>query len=141
MSRYITYHLFRAVLGHFLFVFIHPYVDGNGRMARFLMNTMFTTGGSPWTVIRLEHRTQYMRSLEQASVERNIRKGCHRQRRCLMKSRMGCVGSYCLHLACGTNPEGARECPSQQPLRVYTSDTFMNHDWEGTRRCRRIGIR
>ncbi|MFX4493710.1 Fic family protein, partial [Acinetobacter baumannii] len=28
----------RAVLGHFIFVFIHPYMDGNGRMGRFLMN-------------------------------------------------------------------------------------------------------
>lgn len=30
----------RAVLGHFLFVYIHPYMDGNGRLARFLMNAM-----------------------------------------------------------------------------------------------------
>jgi hypothetical protein len=26
----------RVVLGHFVFVYIHPYMDGNGRMARFL---------------------------------------------------------------------------------------------------------
>jgi Fic family protein len=25
----------RAVLGHFIFVFIHPYKDGNGRIGRF----------------------------------------------------------------------------------------------------------
>lgn len=30
----------RAVLGHFFFVYIHPYMDGNGRTARFLMNVM-----------------------------------------------------------------------------------------------------
>jgi len=28
----------RAVLGHFVFVYIHPCMDGNGRMGRFLMN-------------------------------------------------------------------------------------------------------
>jgi len=28
----------RAVLGHFVFVYIHPYMDGNGRIGRFLMN-------------------------------------------------------------------------------------------------------
>ena len=28
----------RVVLGHLIFVYIHPYFDGNGRMARFLMN-------------------------------------------------------------------------------------------------------
>ena len=31
----------RAVLGHFIFVFIHPYMDGNGRIGRFLMNIDF----------------------------------------------------------------------------------------------------
>lgn len=63
----------RAVLGHFLFVFIHPYMDGNGRIGRFLMNTMLASGGYPWTVIRLERRTQYMLALEEASVHGNIR--------------------------------------------------------------------
>ena len=28
----------RVVLGHFIFVYIHPYMDGNGRIGRFLMN-------------------------------------------------------------------------------------------------------
>lgn len=63
----------RAVLGHFLFVFIHPYPDGNGRLARFLMNTMLASGGYPWTVIRLKSRRQYMNALEQASVGGDIR--------------------------------------------------------------------
>jgi fido (protein-threonine AMPylation protein) len=26
---------------------IHPYMDGNGRMGRFLMNTMMAAGGYP----------------------------------------------------------------------------------------------
>jgi len=30
----------RAVLGHWPFGYIHPYLDGNGRMARFLMNAI-----------------------------------------------------------------------------------------------------
>ncbi len=34
----------RVVLGHFIFVYIHPYFDGNGRMARFLMNVMLASG-------------------------------------------------------------------------------------------------
>ncbi len=63
----------RAVLGHFMFVFIRPYPDGNGRLTRFLMNTQWVTAGYPWTIIRLEKRKQYMRSLEQASVEDNIK--------------------------------------------------------------------
>ncbi|MEO8231832.1 MAG: Fic family protein, partial [Ignavibacteriota bacterium] len=62
----------RAVLGHFIFVYIHPYMDGNGRIGRFLMNVMLASGGFHWTVIPLERRTDYMNALEKASVEQNI---------------------------------------------------------------------
>ena len=62
----------RAVLGHFIFVYIHPYMDGNGRMARFLMNAMLASGGYPWTVIPVEERDIYMAALEKASVKNNI---------------------------------------------------------------------
>lgn len=62
----------RAVLGHFMFGYIHPYPDGNGRVARFLMNAMLASGGYPWTVIRVNDRTAYMTALETASVESDI---------------------------------------------------------------------
>jgi hypothetical protein len=63
----------RAVLGHFIFVFIHPYMDGNGRMGRFLMNVMLSSGGYPWTVIPVEQRDTYMSALESASVGHDIK--------------------------------------------------------------------
>ena len=62
----------RAVLGHFIFVFIHPYMDGNGRIARFLFNAMLASGGHSWTVIPLAQRDTYMAALEQASVHGDI---------------------------------------------------------------------
>ena len=62
----------RVALGHFIFVYIHPYMDGNGRMGRFLMNTMMASAGYPWTVIPLSERKTYMNALEKASVEENI---------------------------------------------------------------------
>ena len=62
----------RVVLGHFIFVYIHPYVDGNGRVGRFLMNAMLASGGYPWTVVPLEERDAYMAALEDASVGQNI---------------------------------------------------------------------
>ncbi len=62
----------RVVLGHFVFVYIHPYLDGNGRMGRFLMNLMMAAGGYPWTVIPLPERKAYMAALEKASVGENI---------------------------------------------------------------------
>ncbi|MFC2176087.1 Fic family protein [Bacteroidota bacterium] len=63
----------RAVLGHFFFVYIHPYRDGNGRIARFLLNVMLASGGYPWTVIPVEMREEYMAALERASVDKNIK--------------------------------------------------------------------
>ena len=62
----------RVVLGHFVFVYLHPYMDGNGRIGRFLMNVILAAGGYPWTVIPLEKRDDYMDSLESGSVEQNI---------------------------------------------------------------------
>ncbi len=62
----------RSVLGHFIFVFIHPYMDGNGRIGRFIMNAMLASGGYPWTIIHVENRNQYLSALEAASVEENI---------------------------------------------------------------------
>jgi hypothetical protein len=63
----------RVVLGHFMFVYIHPYMDGNGRMGRFLMNVMLASGGYQWTIIPLERRNDYMVALEAASVGHDIR--------------------------------------------------------------------
>lgn len=62
----------RVVLGHFFFVYIHPYFDGNGRIGRFLMNVMLASGGYPWTVIPVAKRKTYMDALEAASVGQDI---------------------------------------------------------------------
>ena len=60
------------LLGHFVFVYIHPYMDGNGRIGRFLFNSMLASGGYSWTVIPVERRRDYMAALEQASVNGDI---------------------------------------------------------------------
>lgn len=62
----------RVVLGHFVFVYIHPYMDGNGRIGRFLMNLMMASGGYPWTVIPSGDRNKYVEALERASVGEDI---------------------------------------------------------------------
>lgn len=63
----------RAVLGHWLIGYVHPWPDGNGRMARFVMNAMLASGGYPWTVIRVEDRDAYLAALERASTDGGIR--------------------------------------------------------------------
>jgi len=62
----------RAALGHLIFVHIHPFMDGNGRTARFLMNLMLVSGGWPWTIIRAaeSRRRRYFAALDQAHVTR-----------------------------------------------------------------------
>jgi len=63
----------RAVLGHWMFGYLHPFPDGNGRIARFLMNVMLASAGYPWTVIRVDDRDEYLSTLETASVESDIK--------------------------------------------------------------------
>lgn len=43
------------------------------KYARFIMNTMLASGGYPWTVIPFEKRDSYMKALEKASIELNIK--------------------------------------------------------------------
>ena len=62
----------RAVAGHWMLGYVHPYPDGNGRMARFLMNAMLASGGYPWTTIRVDDRQRYLAALEEASVDQDF---------------------------------------------------------------------
>ncbi len=63
----------RAILGHFIFTFIHPLPDGNGRSGRFIMNVMLASAGIPWTIIPVDRRDEYMRVLDDASVRGDIK--------------------------------------------------------------------
>jgi len=63
----------KAILAPFLFTYVHPYMDGNGRNGRFLMNALLAEGGFPWTVIPYNRRHEYMACLEQASSKEDIR--------------------------------------------------------------------
>jgi fido (protein-threonine AMPylation protein) len=53
---------------------IHPYPNGNGRMARFVMTAVLASGGYPWTVIRVEDRNLYLAALDRASIDMKIAK-------------------------------------------------------------------
>lgn len=55
-----------AALLHKRFVFIHPFIDGNGRIARLLMNTALLQDGYMLATIDTPHRGQYIQCLEAA---------------------------------------------------------------------------
>jgi len=55
-----------AALAHHRLVAIHPFVDGNGRTARLVMNLILMKNGYPPAVIERAHRQQYYRVLARA---------------------------------------------------------------------------
>lgn len=57
---------------HTKFTGIHPFADGNGRMARLLMNYILQTNGFPFTNIPLRRRSAYMKT--QAAGNKNDHK-------------------------------------------------------------------
>ena len=57
-----------AVDSHLKLVSIHPFVDGNGRTARLLINLLLMQEGYPPTIIRKESRLSYINSIEKAQL-------------------------------------------------------------------------
>lgn len=55
-----------AALVHYRFVYIHPFIDGNGRTARLLMNLVLIQNGFPPAVILNLDRKKYYRVLRKA---------------------------------------------------------------------------
>jgi Fic family protein len=64
-----THPLITACLFHYRFVRIHPFDDGNGRMARILMNFILMMHGYPPVIVPTTEKTAYLRALELADQE------------------------------------------------------------------------
>ena len=61
-----------AATFHYRFVRIHPFDDGNGRMARLLMNMILIRHGYTVALIRLESRDDYLNHLERADRSEDL---------------------------------------------------------------------
>lgn len=59
-----------AALAHMKFVFIHPFIDGNGRVARLLMNLLLLQDGYNIVIIPPIVRSEYIENLEKAHTDK-----------------------------------------------------------------------
>jgi len=57
-----------AALFHYRYIRIHPFEDGNGRIARLLMNYILLRHNYPMIVIRTDDRANYLRVLHQCDL-------------------------------------------------------------------------
>lgn len=60
-----------AAEAHLKFETIHPFIDGNGRVGRLLMNLILVLNGFPMAIIKNEERTAYLKALNIAQTQQD----------------------------------------------------------------------
>lgn len=63
----------RGAMLHAIFVGIHPFIDGNGRTSRLLLNLELMKAGFPAVVIKIENRLAYYEALDKSHTTKDYR--------------------------------------------------------------------
>jgi Fic family protein len=63
----------RAAFAMFLVSEVHPFTDGNGRVARIMMNAEFVAGGQERIIVPTAYRVDYLGALKALSLSGNTR--------------------------------------------------------------------
>ena len=117
--------IFIAATFHYRFVRIHPFDDGNGRMARLLMNMILIRHGYTLAIVPIQERDRYIESLEQADKSEDLAEFIAYVAGC-------CEYTLNLHLraARGEDIEDAEDIDKENALfiRNNTSKTIDTHD-------------
>ena len=58
-----------AALFHYRYIRIHPFEDGNGRIARLMVNFILSRHNYPMIVVRSRKKSEYLEALHQADLE------------------------------------------------------------------------
>ena len=68
-----------AALFHYRYIRIHPFEDGNGRIARLMVNFILARHGYPMIVVRSRNKSEYLEALHSADlvVGSEPNKGAH----------------------------------------------------------------